>query len=307
MTTSAGCAVGASITCDPRGNPARERIARDTGEGVRATALQGHLEPREWLVGACEAVDYREPIADHALGAPELSRYLVLDGQEVVPDVSERIALRGHVVAQLKVAVAVARVVDREHRADVRMDHEARQRAKHELKVVRHPLHAALCVRDRDHAVDVRVVGAEGIEASCQRGGEFIGAGGRRKDDDVVAGDLASGAGAPIPCERAGLVDPVDLTTWPEAGLVELVTLQPINEVGGVGHLEVDVALSDRRKDLLIAGVGEPETEAERLSAERGVVIDREHDAALLALASRVGVSLPESSPISSRRPGASV
>jgi len=50
---------------------------------------------------------------------------------------------------------------------------------------------------------------------------------------------------------------------------------------------------------------GEPEAEAERRSAERGVVIDRGHHADLLALASRVGVSLPESSPIGGRSPGA--
>ncbi len=43
---------------------------------------------------------------------------------------------------------------------------------------------------------------------------------------------------------------------------------------------------------------GEPEAEAERRSAERGVVVDREHHAALLELASRAGIPFPESSPI---------
>ena len=43
---------------------------------------------------------------------------------------------------------------------------------------------------------------------------------------------------------------------------------------------------------------GEPEAEAERRSAERGIVIDQEHHADLLAVAARLGVTLPESSPI---------
>ncbi len=43
---------------------------------------------------------------------------------------------------------------------------------------------------------------------------------------------------------------------------------------------------------------GEPEAEAERRSDERGVVMDAEHHASLLALATSAGVPFPESSPI---------
>jgi len=43
---------------------------------------------------------------------------------------------------------------------------------------------------------------------------------------------------------------------------------------------------------------GEPEAEAERRSAERGVAMDQEHHAALQALGSRADLPFPESSPI---------
>ncbi len=46
---------------------------------------------------------------------------------------------------------------------------------------------------------------------------------------------------------------------------------------------------------------GEPEAEAERLVASRGIVVDREHHSALANLAGRFGVELPEARPIDPR------
>ncbi|CAN5590312.1 hypothetical protein BH24CHL9_BH24CHL9_01560 [soil metagenome] len=43
---------------------------------------------------------------------------------------------------------------------------------------------------------------------------------------------------------------------------------------------------------------GEPEAEAERRAADRGVILDEEHHRALEALASRFGVPLPAATSI---------
>jgi len=62
-----------------------------------------------------------------------------------------------------------------------------------------------------------------------------------------------------------------------------------------LGTLVAAPTVPDARGRVLIHG--EPEAEAERIAARRGVVIDREHHETLLALADRLGVPLPPAAP----------
>lgn len=117
---------------------------------------------------------------------------------------------------------------------------------------------------------------------------------------DILTGVLGGGTAAP-------LIVPLFSTHGGAADLGHVfVAIDPaaIDEPGAFeSRLAAELDLFRQGRTAVgapgrILVPGEPEAEAERRSAERGVVLDREHHAALLSLAQRVDLPFPESTPI---------
>ena len=148
---------------------------------------------------------------------------------------------------------------------------------------------------DADAAFDGALLPLGGVEESGGYKGYGLGL-----LVDILAGVLGGSAAAPD-------IGPLFSTHHGKADLGHtFMAIDPdaFDEPGAFeARLEAELDLfaaappsPDARGRVLIPG--EPEAEAERRSADRGIVIDGGHHADLLALASRVGVPLPESSPI---------
>lgn len=117
---------------------------------------------------------------------------------------------------------------------------------------------------------------------------------------DILTGVLGGSTAAP-------LIAPLFSTHLGKSDLGQIfIAIDPaaIDEPGAFeARLEAELDLfkqartaSEAPGPILVPG--EPETAAERRSAERGVVMDQEHHATLLDLAARTAVPFPETSPI---------
>ena len=117
---------------------------------------------------------------------------------------------------------------------------------------------------------------------------------------DILTGVLGGSTAAP-------LIAPLFSTEGGEADLGQLfIAIDPgaIDEPGAFQRrLEAELDLltegrtaPDAPGRILVAG--EPEREAERRSDERGVVMDAEHHADLVAIGSRTGIPFPDTTPI---------
>lgn len=117
---------------------------------------------------------------------------------------------------------------------------------------------------------------------------------------DILTGVLSGGSAAP-------LIGPLFSTEGGKSNLGHTFIAIDPEAIDEPGAFE---ARMETEFDILIASPtalgspgrilipGEPEREAERRSAERGVVMDREHHAALKTMGLRAEVPFPESSPI---------
>ena len=115
----------------------------------------------------------------------------------------ERVAVGPHEVLQFRVRERLDAVVDGEHGPDVRVDHEAGERAQHLEGVVARAGAAALGVRDGDEAVQARVHAGQGLQPRGELARETGGARRRAEDDDRVARADAAVARPAITGERA--------------------------------------------------------------------------------------------------------
>src|SRR3954468_17727522 len=133
----------------------------------------------------------------------------------------ESIALTQHELAQPGVVDEFNSQVDGEYGADVRMDHETRQRSQHEVDVIWPSVSSCLRVSDGYDAIDVRVISRHLREAIRQ--GPRVTGRSRccAEDRDVIA---RSDAATARPCmafeaSRAGVK--VDLAPGPKLRLIQ--------------------------------------------------------------------------------------
>ncbi len=112
-----------------------------------------------------------------------------------MPHVVERQAVLAHERLEPRVGDRLDAQIEREDRADVRMDHEPGQRAQHLAGVVRLAGPAALGVGDGDDAVDARVPPGQRLQPRRELARDARRARRRAEDDDGVARADAAAAG----------------------------------------------------------------------------------------------------------------
>ena len=244
---------GPAVADDLLGDPAREGVPGDAGERVGPPALEREAKRPGRRRGAHGAGRLGQPAVDESDGPRDLRVVAAVDAQEGVDDMVERVAARGHEALEVGARVRAGAVVDREHRADVGMDHEPGEDPQHVVEVVRTGSAPALGVGDGHDAVHAGRRTPGGLLRRVAR--KSVGAGGDGEHHHEVAGSHPAFAASPIPFERAVRVDPCDLLARPEGGLVEVEGLDRVGEVRLPGKREVDVPLGERLEDLRVADV----------------------------------------------------
>jgi hypothetical protein len=96
----------------------------------------------------------------------------LVEGEKFMEDMIKRIAMGAHEVAEACVRDRLDAVVDREDRADIRVNHKARQRPQNFGRVIGLMLAAALRVGNGDNSVDCRVNSRQWLQASDELSGE---------------------------------------------------------------------------------------------------------------------------------------
>ena len=206
LAQDAGPAVADQLVHDGAG----ERVAGHAGEGVRAAALQRDPQPGQRLLGADVGFDGVDPAAHDLLARRQSRGQAAADAEERVPHVVERQPVLAHERLEPRVGDRLDAEIEREDRADVRVDHEAGQRAQHLGGVVRLAGPAALGVGDGDDAVDPGCDLGERLQPRRELARDAGGARRRAEDHDGVARADAAAAGAAIAAERPRPRDALD-------------------------------------------------------------------------------------------------
>ena len=271
---------GTAVANDRARHPGGQRVARYSRKGVRAAALQGHVDMGQGLLAARDGVHLRQPAADKFLAAHQVVLKPPRQAEKVVRHVGQRVVMGRHVVAQPGVGDGFGAVVHRQHGADVGVHHEAAQRPQHEIEVVGFLAAAALGVRHGNDAIDVGKIACHAAEAVFQGAGVAGGARRGAEDDDVIPGADAPCAAARVAHKGAGFGVTCHLLAGLEAGLVQQVRGDLVGEIGLARQLEIDVAATQGVENSGVADVrsgrdvaaGVTERQAPR--QQRGAAVD---------------------------------
>ena len=135
------------------------------------------------------------------------------------------------------------------------MDHEAGQRAQHEITIVGIDLAVAFRVLYRDHAVDIWI-SFPGIGKSlCQGFHKGRGPGGHADNDDKIPRADATRPGPLKSFERRGDGGGRHLFAGHERGFIEHVSRHVVLEIGLIGEREVAPPPCKRLQDADVADV----------------------------------------------------
>ena len=178
---------GAAVPDDFVDDAARERISRDAGECVRAAALERDAKFAHRLIRAPLRGNFRQPAAHDARALGETGGKSATQREKFMRHVRERVAVLQHECAQPRVRDRLHAVVEREHRADIWMHHEARECAQHFGGIVRLASAAALGVCDGDDAIEPGMHARERLELRGELAREARGARSGAEDDDEIA------------------------------------------------------------------------------------------------------------------------
>ena len=127
---------GPAMTDHLARDPAGERVAGHSGEGVGPAALEADPELRERLGRARHRARGLEPLTHDLRAFVERGRVVLADRVEAMQHVLERVVVLAHVLFEHRVREDFAAVIHGQARGYVRVHDESGERAQHELEVV---------------------------------------------------------------------------------------------------------------------------------------------------------------------------
>src|SRR5258706_515508 len=117
-------------------HPSDEWISGDTGESIRAAALQPHAKLLQRLRGTWKLIHRLEPGTNDLLALIESGQKISADGPELMEDMNERVIMSKHEFAEARVIDKLNAQINGQHGSDVRMSHESGERSQDEVDIV---------------------------------------------------------------------------------------------------------------------------------------------------------------------------
>ena len=177
--------------------------------------------------------------------------------------------------------------INAEHRTDVGVHHEAREREQSEVEIVGATGSSAFGVIDRDNAVDIWELGLDVWKVMRHGAREGGCAGICAKNNDVVARAGAASCVADKTAERRMRRGSGHLLAGTKVRCIKLKRQAMVEKVRRVRKLEIDVPFRQRTKDFLVADVfpgldvARRETERQSPGKERLTFADAENGEAV--------------------------
>ena len=209
-----------------------------SGSSVRTSASTASIQPRTIF----------SPAASPAARPPPTLRNACRTWSSGKP-------VLAHVRLEPRVGDWLDAEIERQDRADVRVDHEPGQRAQHLGGVVRLAGAAALGVGDGDDAVDPGVRLGQRLQPRRELARDAGGARRRAQDHDGVARPDAAAARPPVAAERARPGDVIDRLAGPVGRRVERERHQVVLEVRRRGQRHAELTHGQRLQDRGVADV----------------------------------------------------